>query len=108
MSDEALLAIPYARLVQAIRLAGEAAQSQTQDEWRRAAFVGWQQAVTIRASFGDKRPPGFSTWLRQFGLHDHQPGLTAEERERELAAAREAAERVSTAFAKHGVRKVVG
>lgn len=65
------MTMPYARLVQAMRVSAEMMVEEERAELRRAAFIGWQ-AYIIQPSY-EKHPKPKKTldkWLRQFGLHD--------------------------------------
>lgn len=99
-SDDALLDMPYARFVQASRVAGEAAARAAKGEMQVAAFIGWQMA----ASWGSlKKGTSFEKYMRMLGMRDETPSMTKEAREAEIERARANAERVRLAFAKRGV-----
>lgn len=89
-----LLSMPYARFVQATRVAAAERARADQEAWRLAAFIGWQAAG---ASGALKSGTSFDKYLRDLGLG--QP-----ERLRPKGTAEAAAERVRAAF-KRGVTK---
>lgn len=89
VSDSELLRIPYARLLQELRLAGEARASEERELWRRSAFVGWQVTSAVRGMMGGKTP-SFDTWLRMFNLHEGV-SITEAERLREIEKGRNTA-----------------
>lgn len=98
-SDDDLLDIPYARFLQATRVAAEAAGRENETAMKVAAFVGWQNA----GSFGAlKKGTDFGRYLRSLGLGDKRRGgstkLSREQREREIAEARAAVAKVNKAF----------
>ena len=95
-SDEALLAIPYARFMQELRLAGEAVVESARERMREAAFIGWQ----VQGAFGGKGLPTFGRYLRMLGLHAPDELLPDAKR------AKSNADRVREAFRQHGVRRV--
>lgn len=100
-SDDALLAIPYARFAQAARVAAEARADAQRDQWHHAAFIGWQNAS---AAGGLEKGTTFGKYLKRLGLHE-ETRVTREQLKREKAAAASIGERVRDAF-KGGVKKV--
>lgn len=103
VTDDALLAMPYARLLQEIRLAGEAKAAEERAEWRRSAFIGWQTTSAIRGAFGAKTPP-LAAWMRQFGLGE-DASITRAERERDIAKSKRIAARFDELASVGGVVK---
>jgi hypothetical protein len=107
VSDEELLSIPYARLLQAVRLASESATRAERTEYQRAAFVGWQLRSLVIGMFGDhKRPTPFGTYLRELGLADPASPGTSRGMRSELARAKETEERLRRAFRERGVTRM--
>jgi len=62
--------MPMARLLQAVRVAGEAELREHEERRREslqdAAFVGWQ--MYLMQPFGTKTPMEFAAWLRMLGI----------------------------------------
>lgn len=88
-----ILSMPYARFVQSTRLAAAAAADEIQNEFRLAAFVGWQNASVQ----GAIKRMSFDKYLKGLGLNAKQAvprGQIAAERE----AAHERANSVREAF----------
>ena len=101
VSDDDLLGIPYARLLQAVRLASESVVNAEREQYRQSAFVGWQVRSAVAGSLGGGgSTPPFGRYLRQLGLE--APTVTAD-RER----ARENVERVRAAFAAGRMKRSV-
>ena len=73
-SDSDFLAMPYARLVQELRLTAEAFQDANRNAWIQSAFVGWQ----VMAAQGGKVPP-FEKYLRKIGLQQKRDRVTKEQ-----------------------------
>jgi hypothetical protein len=86
--------MPYARFVQAARVATSEYKRVVEDQWRLAAFVGWQGAASAGAL---KQGTTFDKYLRELGLGGKQRLASKD-------AATKAAERVREAF-KRGVVK---
>jgi hypothetical protein len=102
-TDEELLHVPYANLLQALRLASEQAAESARDGWRRAAFVGWQLRSAVAGAFGGSTgSQPFGAYLRQIGLGPKAQGEVAADSSR----ARENAEKVARAFRERGVQRV--
>jgi len=91
-SDEQLLRIPYARLLQEKRVIDETIAARQKEEWRQQAFVGWQ----VASALGGKVGP-FDKYLRKLGLHD-RARLTPEQVQREKDKAFAAAALVEARF----------
>jgi len=99
--DDDLLRVPYARLLQAVRLASEDAAEAARDRYRQSAFVGWQvRSAVVGALGGGGNPPAFGEYLRQLGF-DKEPVVTTS-RER----VSENVNRVRSAFAGGRMRKI--
>ena len=80
MPDADLLRIPYARLLQAVRLASEAAADAARERYRHAAFVGWQLRSAVAGALGGRSGNlSFGKYLRQLGL-DRDPVSAADVR----------------------------
>lgn len=95
-----MLCIPYARFVQAVRVAAEERQQQSQAELLNAGFIGWQ----VAGSIGGRKVGSFKRYATNLGLMpksktrpmSEEQVVAAEERTRVLA------ERVVQAFGKGG------
>ena len=98
-SDADLLRIPYARLLQAVRIASESAAEVERGRYRLAAFIGWQ----VRAATGFGSTPAFGRYLHQLGL-DREP-ITSEGVRAGRERARANVERVREAFKLGRMRK---
>lgn len=84
-------------------MAGERASEESRDAYRRAAFVGWQVRSAVVGSLGAKGGgQSFGAYAQALGLEVRGRAPAAATSER----ARENAEKVRAAFAKHGVRRV--
>jgi hypothetical protein len=102
VSDDVLLGIPYARLLQAVRLASENAVDAARERYRTAAFVGWQLRAAVAGAFGGgSKTPSFGRYLRQLGL-DQAPAPRANH-----ARASANVGRVRAAFAAGRMRRSV-
>jgi len=100
--DEDLLRIPYARLLQAVRLASEHAVDTAKERYRQSAFIGWQVRTAVAGSLGGGgRMPSFGRYLRQLGLEQAPAASGSRDR------ARENVERVRAAFAAGRMRRSV-
>lgn len=98
-TDDDLLLIPYDRFVQAIRVASDEKQSQSQAELLNAAFVGWQVAGAVG---GSKKLGSFKRYAQQLGVMPKPKSkpLTAEQVEAARQRTTGLAEKVVTAFGK--------
>jgi len=98
-SDDQLLDLPYARLLQAAEVAIDEMQRQQKSELVNAAFIGYQFA----ASQGALKPSTtFEKYLQSLGLADKpKSGTLARERDK----ARATAERVAALFNQAPVTK---
>ena len=76
--------IPYARFVQIGRTIGEAMADDMLDEYKLAAYGGWQNYLTqMMAWGGKKKPKTFKEWMVYLRLSEADKPLTYEE-EREI------------------------
>lgn len=85
--------IPYARLVQDVRLASEDLQREHRGQWVQSAFIGYQLAGSMGAKVGS-----FDKYLRKLGIKDEKQKVTREQVAREKATAFEALELVERMF----------
>lgn len=104
MSDDTLLDIPYARLVQAIRLAAERATQDARARLREAAFVGWQVRTALVGTLGGGRGASFREYLEQLGLDDDS--IEARQQRAPRARALANADKVREAFRAGRMKRV--
>lgn len=92
--------MPYARFVQALRVASDSETSAQRDRMVQAAFIGWQ----VRSATA--KTPRFKVYLKRMGLGDTAERLTPEQRAAEVAHAREISTRARRAFSVSRLKKV--
>ncbi len=84
-TDEYVVGMPYARFVQVSRVLTEALQEEQDEQYKLAAYIGWQDYYTQMMVWGKRGQPvkSFKQWLIDQGLHEPERRLTEEE-EREI------------------------
>ena len=97
-TDEQLLGIPYARLMQAARVASEQVEAQHKDEWRRTAFVAWH---ALAGGLAGGSIPSIEEYLDAMGLGTSEE-VTLAGIERDKQRARDVMARARVAFARGG------
>lgn len=85
--------MPYARLMQELRLTSELYEQAMRQEWVQSAFVGWQ----VMGSSGAK-VPAFDKYLKKLGLGPAREKVSREQVEVEKARAFAALELVERRF----------
>lgn len=92
-TDATLLAIPYARLRQELRIAEEAMQRTEYDRWVHSAFIGWQAMSAMGA-----KVPAFNKYMKKLGLQEPKQKITRAELQRDKDKAWEALRLVEARF----------